>query len=98
MAKSRAKTRPDPFWAFVEENPELAQEIAFQIGFLAGKVTHGASAKALKRLPPQIGNILPELAQAALRFLPMTSAPSRANGAAPRKRRKRKARKPSTHS
>ena len=70
VAKSRAQSRPDPFWAFVDENPELAQEIAFQIGFLAGKVAQGASAKAFKRLPPQLGNILPDLAQAALRFLP----------------------------
>ena len=98
MARSRAQSRPDPFWAFVDENPELAQEIAFQIGFLAGKVAQGASAKAFKRLPPQLGNILPDLAQAALRFLPMSSAPGHANGAAPRRRRKRKARKPSANS
>jgi hypothetical protein len=80
----------------------LASSIAFEIGFLAGKISRGASFDQLRKLSPNMANALPQIAQAALKFLPASSSvpelPSsrgaRANGAkrAPRKRKARKQR------
>jgi hypothetical protein len=101
VPKPRQKSQPGLFWAFVNENPKLASSIAFEIGFLAGKISRGASLDQLKQLSPSMANALPQIAQAALKYLPaMTSSAAspaesgrRANGAA-RLPRKRKARKP----
>jgi len=102
VANHRQKSQPGLFWTFVNENPKLASSIAFEIGFLAGKISRGASLDQLKKLSPSMANALPQIAQAALRYLPAMasgSAPasptkpgSRGNGARrlPRKRKTRK--------
>ena len=102
VSKPRPKSEPGLFWAFVNENPKLASSIAFEIGFLAGKISRGASFDQLKKLSPNMANVLPQIAQAALKYLPAMSSSadpisrpepgSRANGAR-RLPRKRKARK-----
>src|SRR5689334_9725842 len=76
VAKARQKSYGDQFWTFVTENPELAATIAFEIGAVAGKLTSGVSMKRLSKLPPNFSNItnaVPQLAQAALKYLPGTS-------------------------
>jgi len=73
VAKTRQKSYGDQFWTFVTENPELAATIAFEIGAVAGRFTGGVSMKRISKLPPNIANIthaVPQLAQAALRYLP----------------------------
>lgn len=73
MAKAQQKSYGDQFWTFVTENPELAATIAFEIGAVAGRLTSGVSMKRITKLPPNIANIttaVPQLAQAALRYLP----------------------------
>ena len=105
MAKAQQKSYGDQFWAFVTENPELAATIAFEIGAVAGRLTNGVSMKRITKLPPNIANItsaVPQLAQAALKYLPGPSpsiqpAPGRlrksrrrANNRIPRKSKGRK--------
>lgn len=73
MAKSRQKSYGDQFWTFVTENPELAATIAFEIGAVAGRLTSGVSVRRISKLPPNMENItnaVPQLAQAALKYLP----------------------------
>ena len=73
MAKARQKSYGDQFWTFVSENPELAATIAFEIGAVAGRLTGGVSMKRISKLPPDLSNItnaVPQLAQAALKYLP----------------------------
>jgi hypothetical protein len=73
VAKARQKSHGDQFWTFVTENPELAATIAFEIGAVAGRLTGGVSMKRISRLPSNVANItnaVPQLAQAALKYLP----------------------------
>ena len=73
MAKARQKSYGDHFWTFVSENPELAATIAFEIGAVAGRLTGGVSMKRISKLPSNVANItnaVPQLAQAALKYLP----------------------------
>ena len=73
MAKARQKSYGDQFWTFVTENPELAATIAFEIGAVAGRLTSSVSMKRISKLPPNLANItsaVPQLAQAALKYLP----------------------------
>lgn len=105
MAKGRQKSYGDQFWTFVTENPELAATIAFEIGAVAGRLTSGVSMKRISKLPPNLTNItnaVPQLAQAALKYLPGPSpsiqpAPGRmhrtgrgSNGKSSRKSKSRK--------
>lgn len=70
MAKVRQKSYGNDFWAFINEKPRLTAAIAFGIGTIAGKLTSGASLKRIKKLSPEFTNAVPQLAQAALEYLP----------------------------
>jgi len=73
VAKARHKSYGDQFWTFVTENPELAATIAFEIGAVAGRLTGDVSVKRISKLPSNLAHItnaVPQLAQAALKYLP----------------------------
>lgn len=92
MAKAQQKSYGDQFWTFVTENPELAATIAFEIGAVAGRLTSGVSMKRITRLPPKLTNIsnaVPQLAQAALKYLPGPSPSIQPAPGRPRKVRRR---------
>lgn len=69
MTKVRQKSYGDHFWAFIHENPEWVAATAFGIGMAAGKLTNAASLKRIKTLSPEFANAVPQLAQAALKYL-----------------------------
>jgi hypothetical protein len=62
------------FWNFIEKNPKLAADIAFQVGVLAGVASKEASrllAKKRPLLPKHIPDLVPKmLTAAALKYLP----------------------------
>lgn len=69
MAKVRQKSYGDHLRAFLHENPKWAAATAFGVGMVAGKLASGASLKRIKTLSPEFANV-PQLAQAALKYLP----------------------------
>jgi hypothetical protein len=94
VTKARRKSYSDHFWAFVQQNPELATAIAFEVGAVAGTFTAGTSLKRVSRLPTKVAHAVPKLAHAALKYLPEPS-PSLQPGAGKTRKggKSRKARK-----
>jgi hypothetical protein len=72
MARAKTKSLSDIFWSFVEEHPEAAAGLAFQLGTWAGAATDTKKAwKTAKNFPSKIHDTLPQsISEAALRLLP----------------------------
>ncbi len=72
MAQAKSITLSDIFWSFVEEHPEAAAGLAFQLGTWAGEATDTKKAwKTAKSFPSKIQDAMPQsISEATLRFLP----------------------------
>jgi hypothetical protein len=75
MAQAKTKSLSDIFWSFVDEHPEAAAGLAFQLGTWAGEATDAKKAwKIARKFPSKIQDTMPEsVSEAALRFLPSPS-------------------------
>jgi hypothetical protein len=73
LAKPRRKIEGNLFLRFIEENPKLVQAIAFEAGFLAGRITKSRSMKKLQFSPAFLRK-LPAFTEAALKYLPAATA------------------------
>lgn len=72
MAAKRSSSPLNGFWQFVEDNPKLAADLAFQVGYWAGKAVDDVKAlKGAGKKMAQLRTMLPPgFAEAALRLLP----------------------------
>ena len=95
MPQTKAKSLADIFWSFVEEHPEAAAGLAFQLGLWAGEATDTKKAlKSARRFPSKIREAMPQsISEAALRFLPSPGLqPTAVKKRKPHKRQKGRAR------
>ena len=83
-------------WAFLADNPELAASLAFEVGYLAGKLTTVLIPRTKKRstaLGINVMENIPHLSQLALKYLPAAVATLQPQPA-PVPRRVRRPRRP----
>jgi hypothetical protein len=73
VAKAHDKSFPGVLWTLVTDNPKLASAVAFEVGYIAGKLTGGTAMKNIK-FSPEFASVMPQLAQAALALLPAAAA------------------------
>jgi hypothetical protein len=96
MPRTKIKSFVDRFWNFVQENPEVAADLAFKLGVWAGGLIGGrVTLKRVAKIQHKLLDTMPRgMSDAALKLLPGPSpSPQPANASKKRRTRKKPQRK-----